>query len=470
MEKGMEVGMRIYHLPTPPSKHSSKNYGALHEVGQLGVRRKKKCEERRGLSAEKQDPPTSDPPICSPRVEEEETSRPTKNKCEETRRLSAEKQDPPTSDPPRTNVRKDAYRVRRNKTHQPATHQEQETMDNEAESDIEKSTSKGPIIKKTRNNGYMKYSDDRAIRQRRRTVGKYNQSLPKSCRTQHWAFGNRRRNNRNTTIYVILKHDNLHRIGTQQFTSGNRMEEDPPTRSQEIEIAFSATSTSDKEEEESSVLLSAASTSEGEEEEEEESSVLTSSSSSTSASESDNGGDDMIDTKKKYRHKMVVYTDSQVPKLDKGDEGKFEDWYTQFQAYADKHKYGDMLSTKAHKDLPLEGQITPREDMSKAQKKAFKHHNTALNDLYKAFSDNSTGLAIMEKSKIDQGGSAETNARLRTQWPRDRVHRVIEELMREYRRKNRSHDREQLNIDLKSLKLATGAPPQALIEDTYDLQ
>eukprot|EP00536_Pseudo-nitzschia_multiseries_P015398 jgi/Psemu1/42406/gm1.42406_g len=198
-----------------------------------------------------------------------------------------------------------------------------------------------------------------------------------------------------------------------------------------IEIAFSAESSSD---EDSSVISSS----------EEESSVLSSSSSSSS------GGD----TKKKYRYKMVVYTDSQVPKLAKGDAGKFEDWYTQFQACADNHKYSDMLSTKAHKDLPPEGQLTPREDMSKAQKKALKYHNTALNDLYKAFTDNSTGLAIMEKSKIDRG----------------RVHHVIEEPTREYRRTNKSHGREQLNIDLWGLKLAIGAPPQDLIEDIYDLQ
>eukprot|EP00536_Pseudo-nitzschia_multiseries_P007996 jgi/Psemu1/19269/gm1.19269_g len=232
------------------------------------------------------------------------------------------------------------------------------------------------------------------------------------------------------------------------------MEEDSPTRSQEIEIAFSAAAASDDEESS-----------------DKESSMLSNSSSSSSSSSGVSSSASSRDNKKKYRYKMVlVYTDGQVPKLDKGDAGKFEDWYTQFQAYADKHKYGDMLSTKAHKDLPPEGQLTPWEDMSKAQKKAFKYHNTAQNDLYKAFSDNSRGLAIMEKSKIDQGGSAETNAKLRMQWPWGRVHRVIEELTREYRRKNRSHDREQLNINLRGLKLAIGAPPQDLIEDIYDLQ
>eukprot|EP00536_Pseudo-nitzschia_multiseries_P013736 jgi/Psemu1/36182/gm1.36182_g len=172
---------------------------------------------------------------------------------------------------------------------------------------------------------------------------------------------------------------------------------------QEIEITFSAASTSD-EEEESSVLSSSSS-----------SSSSNSSSSSTSASESDSKkiDDTRADgTKKKYSYKMVVYTDSQVPKLAKSGEGKFEDWYQQFEAYADKHKYGEMLSVKAHRDLPPEGQLTPQEELSKAQKKALKNHNAALNDLYKAFSENSTGLAIMEKSKIDRDGTAETNAQL----------------------------------------------------------
>eukprot|EP00536_Pseudo-nitzschia_multiseries_P015354 jgi/Psemu1/42207/gm1.42207_g len=195
-----------------------------------------------------------------------------------------------------------------------------------------------------------------------------------------------------------------------------------------IEIAFSAASTS---------------------EEEEESSVLSSSSRSTSASESDNEADN--DTKKKYKYKMVVYTDSQVPKLAKGGEGKVEDWYQQFEAYADKHKYGEMLSAKAHKDLPPKGLLPPQEELSKAQKKALKKHN--------AFSDNSTGLVVMEKSKLNRDGIPETNAKLQKQWPCCRVHRVVEELMRE-----------QLNQDLRNLKLSAGTPPLELITSIYDLQ
>eukprot|EP00536_Pseudo-nitzschia_multiseries_P004157 jgi/Psemu1/9374/gm1.9374_g len=220
---------------------------------------------------------------------------------------------------------------------------------------------------------------------------------------------------------------------------------------QEIEIAFSAASTLD---------------------EEEESSVLLSSSSSMSASDSDNdkADDDTVDTKKMYRYKMVVYTDNQVPKLAKGGEGKFEDWYQQFEAYADKHKYGEMLSVKAHRDIPPEGLLTPQEELSKAQKKALKKRNAALNNFYKAFSGNSTDLVIMEKFKIDRDGTAETNAQLRLQWPRGRVHRVVDEIMLEYQRKNSTQDREQLNQDLKNLKLSAGTPPKELIKNIYDLQ
>eukprot|EP00536_Pseudo-nitzschia_multiseries_P015274 jgi/Psemu1/41848/gm1.41848_g len=62
----------------------------------------------------------------------------------------------------RRSVRKDADRVRRNKTYQQATHQEeQETTD-------------------------RKYSDDRAIIQSRRAVGKYKKDLPRSRRKQVW--------------------------------------------------------------------------------------------------------------------------------------------------------------------------------------------------------------------------------------------------------------------------------------------
>eukprot|EP00536_Pseudo-nitzschia_multiseries_P017799 jgi/Psemu1/52583/gm1.52583_g len=206
------------------------------------------------------------------------------------------------------------------------------------------------------------------------------------------------------------------------------------------------------------------------EEEEEESSVLTSSSSS-SGSESDiKDDDDTVDTKKKYKYKMVVYADSQVPKLAKGDGAKFEDWYRQFEAYADKHKYGKLLTTTAHKDLPPAGLLTPHEELSKAQKKALKRHNAALHDFYKAFSDNPTGLAVMEKSKLDRDGTPETNAKLWKQWPRGRVHRVVDELMREYRKAESTQDREQLNQDLRNRKLAPGAPPLELITSIYALQ
>eukprot|EP00536_Pseudo-nitzschia_multiseries_P018591 jgi/Psemu1/56321/gm1.56321_g len=225
------------------------------------------------------------------------------------------------------------------------------------------------------------------------------------------------------------------------------MEEDQPTRHQEIEIAFSEESPS----EESSVLSSS------------ESSGTSIGSASSSVHTKD-------PSTTKYKYKMVEYTDSQVPTLAKGDEKKFERWYIQFEAFADNKKYRDMLSTKPHKDLPPEGELTPREDMSIAQKKAYRYHNKALNDLYRAFADNRTALAIMEKSKIDRGGTAEQNAKLRKQWPRGRVHRVIEELMREYRIMNQSRDQQQLDIDLRSLKLTIGASPQDLVEDIYDLQ
>eukprot|EP00536_Pseudo-nitzschia_multiseries_P019485 jgi/Psemu1/60922/gm1.60922_g len=226
------------------------------------------------------------------------------------------------------------------------------------------------------------------------------------------------------------------------------MEEDQPTRHQEIEIAFSEESPS----EESSVLSSS-----------ESSGTSIGSASSRSVHTKD-------PSTTKYKYKMVEYTDSQVPTLAKGDEKKFERWYIQFEAFADNKKYRDMLSTKPHKDLPPEGELTPREDMSAAQKKAYRYHNKALNDLYRAFADNRTALAIMEKSKIDRGGTAEQNAKLRKQWPRGRVHRVIEELMREYRIMNQSRDQQQLDIDLRSLKLTIGASPQDLVDDIYDLQ
>eukprot|EP00536_Pseudo-nitzschia_multiseries_P017217 jgi/Psemu1/49887/gm1.49887_g len=225
------------------------------------------------------------------------------------------------------------------------------------------------------------------------------------------------------------------------------MEEVQPTRHREIEIAFSEESPS----EESSVLSSS------------ESSGTSIGSASSSVHTKD-------PSTTKYKYKMVEYTDNQVPTLAKGDEKKFERWYIQFEAFADNKKYRDMLSTKPHKDLPPEGELTPREDMSTAQKKAYRYHNKALNDLYRAFADNRTALAIMEKSKINRGGTAEQNAKLRKQWPRGRVHRVIEELMREYRIMNQSHDQQQLDIDLRSLKLTIGASPQDLVEDIYDLQ
>eukprot|EP00536_Pseudo-nitzschia_multiseries_P017998 jgi/Psemu1/53614/gm1.53614_g len=375
MEQGME-----------PSKHSLKNYGALHIRGwTVGLKlqnsrlanNRELAEEtsvrkRRGPSEEQTRSTNKQPTNTIPKTAHQEAEpdikkgiertgyqvsvrtartecreprptnkRPTKNKCKERRRPSAKETRPTNKRPARTSVRKDADRVRRKQdlpTSDPPTsrigyrniegtdYQEKKKLriifwtirhsdKDEAESDIEKSTSKEPIIK---------------------------------------------------------KRNNLHCIETQKFTPGNQMEEDPPPRSQEIEIAFSAASTSD---EESSVLSSTDKESSVLSSTDKESSVLSSSSSSSSSSGDDN--------KKKYRYKMVVYTNSQVPKLDKGDEGKFEDWYTQFQAYADKHKYGDMLSAKARKDLPPEGQLTPREDMSKAQKKAFKHHNTALNEFSK---------------------------------------------------------------------------------------
>eukprot|EP00536_Pseudo-nitzschia_multiseries_P016431 jgi/Psemu1/46173/gm1.46173_g len=225
------------------------------------------------------------------------------------------------------------------------------------------------------------------------------------------------------------------------------MEEVQPTRHQEIEIAFSEESPS----EESSVLSSS------------ESSGTSIGSASSSVHTKD-------PSTTKYKYKMVEYTDSQVPTLAKGDEKKFERWYIQFEAFADNKKYRDMLSTTPHKDLPPEGELTPREDMSTAQKKAYRYHNKALNDLYRAFADNRTALAIMEKSKIDRGGTAEQNAKLRKQWPRGRVHRVIEELMREYRIMNQSRDQQQLDIDLRSLKLTIGASPKDLVDDIYDLQ
>eukprot|EP00536_Pseudo-nitzschia_multiseries_P014827 jgi/Psemu1/40256/gm1.40256_g len=152
------------------------------------------------------------------------------------------------------------------------------------------------------------------------------------------------------------------------------MEEDQPTRHQEIEIAFSEESPS----EESSVLSSS-----------ESSGTSIGSASSRSVHTKD-------PSTTKYKYKMVEYTDSQVPTLAKGDEKKFERWYIQFEAFADNKKYRDMLSTKPHKDLPPEGELTPREDMSAAQKKAYRYHNKALNDLYRAFADNRTALAIME--------------------------------------------------------------------------
>eukprot|EP00536_Pseudo-nitzschia_multiseries_P019541 jgi/Psemu1/61284/gm1.61284_g len=86
---------------------------------------------------------------------------------------------------------------------------------------------------------------------------------------------------------------------------------------------------------------------------------------------------------------MVEYVDSQVPTLAKGDESKFERWYTQFEAFADTRSTG-ICVYKPHKDLPPEGELTPREDMSTAQKKAYRYHNKELNDLYKAFADNRT--------------------------------------------------------------------------------
>eukprot|EP00536_Pseudo-nitzschia_multiseries_P016976 jgi/Psemu1/48756/gm1.48756_g len=135
-------------------------------------------------------------------------------------------------------------------------------------------------------------------------------------------------------------------------------EEDQPTRHQEIEIAFSEESPS----EESSVLSSS------------ESSGTSIGSTSSSVHTKD-------PSTTKYKYKMVEYTDSQVPTLAKGDEKKFERWYIQFEAFADNKKYRDMLSTKPHKDLPPEGELTPREDMSAAQKKAYRYHNKALNDL-----------------------------------------------------------------------------------------
>eukprot|EP00536_Pseudo-nitzschia_multiseries_P019534 jgi/Psemu1/61221/gm1.61221_g len=118
------------------------------------------------------------------------------------------------------------------------------------------------------------------------------------------------------------------------------MEEDQPTRHQEIEIAFSEESPS----EESSVLSSS------------ESSGTSIGSASSSVHTKD-------PSTTKYKYKMVEYTDSQVPTLAKGDDKKFERWYIQFEAFADNKKYRDMLSTKPHKDLPPEGELTPREDM-----------------------------------------------------------------------------------------------------------
>eukprot|EP00536_Pseudo-nitzschia_multiseries_P017588 jgi/Psemu1/51564/gm1.51564_g len=101
------------------------------------------------------------------------------------------------------------------------------------------------------------------------------------------------------------------------------MEEDQPTRHQEIEIAFSEESPS----EESSVLSSS-----------ESSGTSIGSASSRSVHTKD-------PSTTKYKYKMVEYTDSQVPTLAKGDEKQFERWYIQFEAFADNKKYRDMLST-----------------------------------------------------------------------------------------------------------------------------
>eukprot|EP00536_Pseudo-nitzschia_multiseries_P007362 jgi/Psemu1/17822/gm1.17822_g len=169
------------------------------------------------------------------------------------------------------------------------------------------------------------------------------------------------------------------------------------------------------------------------------------------------------------RSSEMVYYNDKVPKLSNVGEVDFEGWYRQFEAHADQNKYEEMLTEKAHPDLPPEGILTPWEDLSKAQKKALKKHSRALNNLYKAFNNNSTGYAIIKKSKIDREGTTETNAKLKLQWPWGRVHQIIEELMREYWRKTGTRDRQLLNKDLQDLKLSAAAPPKELFENLFAL-
>eukprot|EP00536_Pseudo-nitzschia_multiseries_P005184 jgi/Psemu1/303157/fgenesh1_kg.94_\ len=125
-----------------------------------------------------------------------------------------------------------------------------------------------------------------------------------------------------------------------------------------------------------------------------------------------------------------------VPELSSAGEVNFEWWYMQFLAHASTNKYEEMVSDKPHPDLPPEGELTQRSDMSKAQKKALRKHYIALNDLYIALYNNNARNRIIEKSKLDRDGSDDHNAKLILQWPRGQVHRIVEELIKKYRRTN----------------------------------
>eukprot|EP00536_Pseudo-nitzschia_multiseries_P001584 jgi/Psemu1/3579/gm1.3579_g len=170
----------------------------------------------------------------------------------------------------------------------------------------------------------------------RSTRKRYSQILQRNTRNKEEIFTKQRRNKHSAAaIFATTAKDSANGIlGIRKSLSENikihhRMED---SSNQEIEIAFSAASEASSSEEESSVLTS---------------------SSSSSESESDVEDDSTVDTRKKYKYKMVVYADSQ---------------------------YDEMLSVKAHKDLPPEGLLTPQDELSKAQKKALKKHNAALHN------------------------------------------------------------------------------------------
>ena len=141
---------------------------------------------------------------------------------------------------------------------------------------------------------------------------------------------------------------------------------------------------------------------------------------------------------------------AKLPLFD-GKKGKFQMWWTRFQAYARVHKFTKALRPGGEPDLPdKEDEDIPDSDSKKSEKEAARKRNDmAVANLTMAFQTDKL-LGLVYKSQDDN-------------WPGGKAHLIVERMMKKYMPKD-TMSRVEMRQGLNKVSMKKDEDPTTLFE------